>query len=49
MAQIASFLYMDETYIGYGQCDGMVTVFDWSSRTHLDVVGSYQAHEGDVS
>ncbi|GJJ73336.1 hypothetical protein EMPS_05694 [Entomortierella parvispora] len=48
MPHIASFLYMDETYIGYGQCDGMVTVFDWSSRTHLDIVGSYQAHEGDV-
>ncbi|KAI8599805.1 WD40-repeat-containing domain protein [Dissophora ornata] len=48
MPQIASFMYMDETYIGYGQCDGAVTVFDWSSRTTLEVVGSYHAHEGDV-
>ncbi|KAF9902167.1 hypothetical protein EC991_005213 [Linnemannia zychae] len=48
MPQIASFIYMDENYIGYGQCDGVVTVFDWSSRTQLDVVGTYQAHEGDV-
>jgi IMP cyclohydrolase len=49
MPQIASFIYMDECYIGYGQCDGVVTVFDWSSRTELEVVGTYQAHEGDVS
>ncbi|KAG0376202.1 hypothetical protein BGX24_008120 [Mortierella sp. AD032] len=48
MPQIASFIYMDEHYIGYGQCDGVVTVFDWSSRTQLEVVGTYQAHEGDV-
>ncbi|KAF9125426.1 hypothetical protein BGW39_007408 [Mortierella sp. 14UC] len=48
MPQIASFIYMDEYYIGYGQCDGVVTVFDWSSRTQLEVVGTYQAHEGDV-
>ncbi|KAF9147478.1 hypothetical protein BG015_010890 [Linnemannia schmuckeri] len=48
MPQIASFIYMDESYIGYGQCDGVVTVFDWSSRTELEVVGTYQAHEGDV-
>ncbi|KAG0207035.1 hypothetical protein BGX33_007051 [Mortierella sp. NVP41] len=48
MPQIASFIYMDECYIGYGQCDGVVTVFDWSSRTELEVVGTYQAHEGDV-
>ncbi|KAF9548907.1 hypothetical protein EC957_005259 [Mortierella hygrophila] len=48
MPQIASFIYMDERYIGYGQCDGVVTVFDWSSRTELEVVGTYQAHEGDV-
>lgn len=49
MPQIASFIYMDECYIGYGQCDGVVTVFDWSSRKELEVVGTYQAHEGDVS
>lgn len=49
MPQIASFIYMDERYIGYGQCDGVVTVFDWSSRTELEIVGTYQAHEGDVS
>jgi hypothetical protein len=49
MPQIASFMFMDERYIGYGQCDGAVTVFDWSSRTKLEVVGSYHAHEGDVS
>ncbi|KAF8951814.1 hypothetical protein BGZ52_009589 [Haplosporangium bisporale] len=48
MPQIASFIYMDERFIGYGQCDGVVTVFDWSSRTSLKVVGTYQAHEGDV-
>ncbi|KAG0223502.1 hypothetical protein BGX31_008473 [Mortierella sp. GBA43] len=48
MPHIASFMYMDERYIGYGQCDGAVTVFDWSSRTKLEVVGSYHAHEGDV-
>ncbi|KAI7818228.1 WD40-repeat-containing domain protein [Gamsiella multidivaricata] len=48
MPQTASFMYMDECYIGYGQSDGAVTVFDWSSRTTLKVVGSYQAHEGDV-
>ncbi|KAG0198418.1 hypothetical protein BGX28_008165 [Mortierella sp. GBA30] len=48
MPQIASFMYMDERYIGYGQCDGIVTVFDWTSRTELEVVGTYQAHEGDV-
>ncbi|KAG0079443.1 hypothetical protein BGZ90_002590 [Linnemannia elongata] len=49
MPQIASFIYMDERYIGYGQCDGVVTVFDWSSRTELEVVGTYQAHEGDFT
>lgn len=49
MPQIASFIYMDERFIGYGQCDGVVTVFDWSSRASLKVVGTYQAHEGDVS
>lgn len=49
MPQIASFIYMDERFIGYGQCDGVVTVFDWSSRTSLKVIGTYQAHEGDVS
>ncbi|KAG0339293.1 hypothetical protein BG000_002418 [Podila horticola] len=48
MPQIASFIYMDERFIGYGQCDGVVTVFDWSSRTSLKVIGTYQAHEGDV-
>ncbi|KAG0264092.1 hypothetical protein BG011_007487 [Mortierella polycephala] len=48
MPAIASFIYMDECYIGYGQCDGMVTIFDWSSRKELEVVGTYQAHEGDV-
>ncbi|KAG0344266.1 hypothetical protein BG004_004608 [Podila humilis] len=48
MPQIASFICMDERYIGYGQCDGVVTVFDWSSRTSLKVIGTYQAHEGDV-
>ncbi|KAF9425604.1 hypothetical protein BGZ94_007388 [Podila epigama] len=48
MPQIASFIYMDERYIGYGQCDGVVTVFDWSSRTSLEVVGTYHAHQGDV-
>ncbi|KAF9105559.1 hypothetical protein BGX27_009565 [Mortierella sp. AM989] len=47
--ETASFMYMDDCYIAYGQCDGTVTVFDWSSRTSLEVVGSYQAHEGDVS
>ena len=49
MPQIASFIYMDERYIGYGQCDGAVTVFDWSSRNRLEIVGNYHAHEGDVS
>ncbi|KAF9191986.1 hypothetical protein BGZ50_008931 [Haplosporangium sp. Z 11] len=48
MPAIASFMYMDERYIGYGQCDGVVTIFDWSSRKELEVVGTYQAHEGDV-
>ncbi|KAI1310262.1 hypothetical protein EDD11_003762 [Mortierella claussenii] len=48
MPQNASFMYMDENYIGYGQCDGGVTVFDWSSRTSLKIVGSHHAHEGDV-
>ncbi|KAF9988308.1 hypothetical protein BGZ75_009638 [Mortierella antarctica] len=48
MPQIASFIFMNETYIGYGQCDGVVTIFDWSSRKELEVVGTYQAHEGDV-
>ncbi|ORZ24829.1 hypothetical protein BCR41DRAFT_368655 [Lobosporangium transversale] len=47
MPQNASFMYMDEKYIGYGQCDGGVTVFDWSSRTSLEVVGSHHVHEGD--
>lgn len=49
MPQIASFMYMDERYIGYGQNDGAVTVFDWSSRTGLEIVGNYHAHDGDVS
>ncbi|KAF9968370.1 hypothetical protein BGZ70_004530 [Mortierella alpina] len=48
MPQTASFIFMDETYIGYGQCDGVVTIFDWSSRKELEVVGTYHAHEGDV-
>ncbi|KAG0325030.1 hypothetical protein BGZ99_001127 [Dissophora globulifera] len=48
MPQIASFMYMDERYIGYGQTDGGVTVFDWSSRVALEVVGTYHAHDGDV-
>ncbi|KAG0005218.1 hypothetical protein BGZ79_006138 [Entomortierella chlamydospora] len=47
MPQNASFIYIDECYIGYGQSDGAVTVFDWSSRTSLKIVGSYQAHNGD--
>ncbi|KAF9930768.1 hypothetical protein FBU30_011304 [Linnemannia zychae] len=48
MPHIASFIYMDECYIGYGQCDGVVTIFNWSSRKELEIVGTYQAHEGDV-
>jgi hypothetical protein len=49
MPNVASYMHMDERYIAYGQNDGGVIVFDWSSRTSLEVVGSYQAHDGDVS
>ncbi|KAG0243706.1 hypothetical protein BGW41_001579 [Actinomortierella wolfii] len=48
LPQIASFMWMNEQYIGYGTPDGSVTIFDWSSRSELRVAGSYQEHTGDV-
>ncbi|KAG0229016.1 hypothetical protein BGW42_001837 [Actinomortierella wolfii] len=48
LPQIASFMWMNEQYIGYGATDGSVTIFDWSSRSELRVAGSYQEHTGDV-
>ncbi|KAG0252855.1 hypothetical protein DFQ27_007809 [Actinomortierella ambigua] len=45
---IASWMYMDERYIGYGATDGSVTIFDWSSRSELKIAGFYQEHTGDI-
>ncbi|KAF9975177.1 hypothetical protein BGZ73_001250 [Actinomortierella ambigua] len=45
---IASYMFMDERYIGYGTNDGSVTIFDWSSRSELEIAGSYHEHTGDI-